>query len=68
MNQINAAIPRQLFTAGRAVIGQTIVAGQSYLKLTLSNPCTEQSELNKLIDMIVECGHSLETSLVEVAA
>lgn len=68
VNQINAAIPRRLFTAGRAVIGQTIVGGQSYLKLTLSNPCTEQSELNELIDMIVECGHSLETSLVEVAA
>jgi len=68
VNQINAAIPRQLITAGRAVIGQTIVGGESYLKLTLSNPCTGQSELNKLIDTIIECGHSLETSLVEIAA
>jgi L-2,4-diaminobutyrate decarboxylase len=67
-NKINAAIPRQLFTAGKAVIGQTLVSGQTYLKLTLSNPCTNQSELNELIDMIVQFGHSLETSLLEVAA
>ena len=68
VNQINAEIPRELFTAGRAVIGQTIVRGECCLKLTLSNPCTAQTELNELIDMIVECGHSLETRLVEVAA
>lgn len=64
---INEAIARELFRTGQAVIGHTRVQGQSWLKLTLSNPCTQQSDLNSLLDKIVECGHSVQERQVEVA-
>jgi L-2,4-diaminobutyrate decarboxylase len=57
---LNAALRRQLFDSGKAVIGHTRIRGQTYLKLTFLNPCLEPSHVADLLRLVVEQGRSLE--------
>lgn len=59
-DRINAAIRRGLFDAGRAVIGQTRVHGQTCLKLTCMNPDTKPAQLGLLLEEVVSRGMALE--------
>lgn len=62
---INGQIPKALFNKGHAVIGHTTVRGQPCLKLTILNPCSELSDLIKLIDLIGQEGQLHEAEAIE---
>ena len=56
VDEINRSIQTRLFNAGEAVLGQTVVGGHVYLKITISNPCTSTSELIELLRTIMTTG------------
>ena len=56
---VNEAISRELFERGRAVIGHTVVKGRQCLKLTMGNPCTAETDISEILDLIAECGARL---------
>jgi glutamate/tyrosine decarboxylase-like PLP-dependent enzyme len=60
---INAALPRRLFDRGEAVLGHTVVDGRSHLKFTLINPCTEISDIERLIALIATAGRAEEAAI-----
>jgi L-2,4-diaminobutyrate decarboxylase len=59
-DDLNAAIPRELFDAGRAVIGHTRVGGRPCLKFTFLNPCTSPADVEELVEMVAARGEELE--------
>jgi L-2,4-diaminobutyrate decarboxylase len=61
---LNAAIPRQLFDAGRAVVGHTRVRGRPCLKFTFLNPCTSPAAVEELVDLVAAQGEELEEQAV----
>ena len=60
IDEINRSIPARLFDAGEAVLGQTVVGGHAFLKMTISNPCTSTSELTASLNRIVAMGQRVE--------
>jgi L-2,4-diaminobutyrate decarboxylase len=58
--KVNAAIRRELFDGGKAVIGHTLVRNQQCLKFTCMNPMTNEAELEELIQVIIEKGREVE--------
>ncbi len=61
INQLNASLRRKLLERGVAVIGHTRVRGQQCLKFTCMNPTISETDLDILLQQIVEQGRSLET-------
>lgn len=61
IDEINRSIVRRLFDGGEAVLGQTVVAGQAFLKMTISNPCMPVSEISTLVKRIAEVGRMVES-------
>jgi L-2,4-diaminobutyrate decarboxylase len=57
---LNQEVRQNLFDAGLAVIGQTRIAGNIYLKLTCLNPCTTEAQIHALLGKIEELGKALE--------
>jgi L-2,4-diaminobutyrate decarboxylase len=57
---LNVALRQRLFSTGTAVIGQTRVAGKTWLKLTCLNPCTTDRDISDLLARVQEVGRSLE--------
>ena len=54
---VNAALRRRLLAEGRAVIGRTELAdGTVRLKLTLLNPNTTQSDIDRLLGLVLAAG------------
>jgi L-2,4-diaminobutyrate decarboxylase len=60
---LNVALRQRLFDTGTAVIGQTRVAGQTFLKLTCLNPCTTETDISDLLDRIQAVGQDLEEQM-----
>jgi len=60
---INAALPRLFFGRGEAVLGHTVVDGRAHLKFTLINPCTEVSDIERLITLIANAGRVEEAAI-----
>ena len=55
LNAMNTQIRRQLLADGRFYIVQTILRGQTYLRVSLMNPLTTDVHLMALLDAVVEC-------------
>jgi L-2,4-diaminobutyrate decarboxylase len=53
-DELNARVRQRLFESGRAVIGHTRVKNQQCLKFTCMNPAVTETELESLIDAIVQ--------------
>jgi hypothetical protein len=45
------------------VLGHTVVNGRPHLKFTLINPCTEVSDIEKLIALIENAGLAEEAAI-----
>jgi len=60
IDALNQAIRRRLFEDGQAVIGQTCIRGERWLKLTLLNPCTQAHHLMDLLEQVAQQGIRLE--------
>ena len=59
-DQLNSALRHKLFERGIAVIGHTRVRGRQCLKFTCINPTTLESDVDTLLNTIVEQGRALE--------
>ena len=59
-DQINSAIRQQLFDRGQAVIGHTRVHNRQCLKFTCMNPAVAESQMESLIQMIIDTGMNVE--------
>jgi L-2,4-diaminobutyrate decarboxylase len=56
INEINSAIKIDLLLKGDAVIGQTGIGGNAFLKFTLMNPLARIEHIEKLLNVIAERG------------
>jgi len=54
-DDMNRAIPKNLFDRGHAVIGHTVVHGRPCVKLTFSNPCTTEEDIGDLLRLTASC-------------
>lgn len=61
-DEINAKIRQHLFDRGRSVVGHTRVHNRQCLKFTCMNPSVTESQLENLIELIVDQGKELESS------
>ena len=59
-NKINHRIRKVLFDEGQAVIGQTKVNNNIYLKFTLMNPMLTRAHFTELLETIVKQGRLIE--------
>jgi L-2,4-diaminobutyrate decarboxylase len=59
-NAINAQIRATLLQRGEAVLAQTRIAGETYLKFTLLNPRTQRSDIEDLLHKIQQLGAELD--------
>jgi L-2,4-diaminobutyrate decarboxylase len=57
-NALNESLRRDLLTGGVAVIGRTEVGGMTFLKLTLLNPRTTESDIDRLVQTVVDAAHA----------
>ncbi|MQA78918.1 MAG: aminotransferase class V-fold PLP-dependent enzyme [Streptosporangiales bacterium] len=55
---VNAQVRRALLASGRAVVGRTEIGGAVWLKLTLLNPSTAESDVDAVLDAVREAGRS----------
>jgi diaminobutyrate-2-oxoglutarate transaminase len=60
LDELNKALRLEALTRGIAVLGETIVDGNTALKLTILNPCLTASDFESLFSKI----HTLATELV----
>lgn len=60
INYINRRIRQLLLQGGQAVLAQTQLDDQVYLKLTLLNPRTTLPHITTLLDTVKQIGHALE--------
>jgi L-2,4-diaminobutyrate decarboxylase len=61
-DKLNATLRQKLFERGVGVIGHTRVRGRQCLKLTCMNPTTSESDIDVLLQHIVQEGQELEGS------
>jgi L-2,4-diaminobutyrate decarboxylase len=59
-DKLNASIRQRLFNRGSAVIGHTRVHGRQCLKFTCMNPTVTESQMEELIELIVNEGEQSE--------
>lgn len=59
-DQVNAALRRRLLREGKAVVGRTEIDGGVWLKLTLLNPYTTQSQIDALLSAVTAAGAAEE--------
>ncbi len=59
INELNDAIKMELLLSGHAVIGQTRLHNNSFLKFTLLNPMTKTTDLESLLGKIKSTGEKL---------
>jgi L-2,4-diaminobutyrate decarboxylase len=57
-DQLSARIRQQLFHTGRAVIGHTRVRNHSCLKFTCMNPAADETDLEALVEEIVQVSNT----------
>lgn len=62
LNELNKAIRLQALTRGVAVLGETVVNGQSALKFTILNPCLTLSDFESLLNNIDQLALELANS------
>jgi diaminobutyrate-2-oxoglutarate transaminase len=62
LNELNKAIRLQALTRGVAVLGETVVNGQSALKFTILNPCLMLSDFESLLNNIDQLALELANS------
>lgn len=60
INEINSAIKIDLLLKGDAVIGQTGIGGNTFLKFTLMNPLAKIEHIQVLLKKIAERGAEIE--------
>ena len=65
-NQVNSQIRLALIQSGEAVIAQTKIKQQTYLKFTLLNPRTTQPHLAALLHRIKQLGRDYEEQLLAI--
>lgn len=63
IDDLNNAIKTQLLLSGKAIIGQTAVNGNAYLKFTLLNPMTEAHSVIALMEEIKNVGREIESKI-----
>lgn len=56
LNELNENIRQQMLESGDFYLVQTRLKGQLYLRCTLTNPFTKPSDLENLLDRVVETG------------
>lgn len=56
LNQVNENIRRQMLESGDFYLVQTRLKGDLYLRCTLTNPFTQKTDLERLLDMIEAIG------------
>jgi L-2,4-diaminobutyrate decarboxylase len=57
-DETNGRLRRSLLASGRAVVGRTEHEGRVLLKLTLLNPDATESDVDRVLDLVVEAGRS----------
>lgn len=63
INLINHQIKNHFLLSGEAIIGQTKIKGETFLKFTLLNPMTQIHEVELLLERIKVVGSELERRL-----
>jgi L-2,4-diaminobutyrate decarboxylase len=63
-DRINAALRLRLFDRGDAIVGHTRVQNRQCLKFTCMNPTVTESQLDALIQMVVDEGNRIESELL----
>ncbi|GAB4287001.1 MAG: aspartate aminotransferase family protein [Oscillatoriaceae cyanobacterium] len=63
-DSINSQIRAQLLQQGAAVIAQTRINGETYLKFTLLNPRTTLTDITDILTTIKQLGRELEGQLI----
>lgn len=61
LNQINHRIRTSLMQSGEAVIAQTQIAQQVYLKLTLLNPRTTRAQITAILNEVKRLGNCMKS-------
>lgn len=59
LNDLNSAIRKQLLQAGKFYIVQTTLKENVYLRVSLMNPLTTETDLNALLDEIERIGNQI---------
>jgi L-2,4-diaminobutyrate decarboxylase len=62
LNDLNEAIRQQMLEAGDFYLVQTRLKEKLYLRCTLTNPFTRSTDLEKLLDRVIETGESVVSS------
>lgn len=61
-DQFHQRLRRQLLQSGKAVIAETRIESQLFLKLTLLNPCVNENNIDQLLNTIVDTAGQLSES------
>ncbi|WNJ95257.1 pyridoxal phosphate-dependent class III aminotransferase [Vibrio ruber] len=59
LDKLNQQVRIEALTRGIAVLGETVVNGQTALKLTILNPCLDISDFESLMEKITQLTHEL---------
>ncbi len=59
LNALNQQVRLEALTRGVAVLGETVVDGQTALKLTILNPCLDINDFESLMEKITQLTHEL---------
>jgi L-2,4-diaminobutyrate decarboxylase len=59
LNTINNSIKTNLLLSGHAIIGQTYIDGDAFLKFTFLNPMTQKEDVLLLLEEIKSMGQTL---------
>lgn len=63
-DEMNRHLHEELLSSGRAIVGRTALGGATVLKLTLLNPCLEESDVDELVEILCTEGKRLESNLI----
>jgi L-2,4-diaminobutyrate decarboxylase len=63
-DRINAALRQRLFDRGDAIVGHTRVQNRQCLKFTCMNPTVTETQMEALIQMVVDEGNRIESELL----
>jgi len=55
---LNMGVRRDLLLSGEAVVAQTRLAGETWLKLTLMNPLATPADVGEILDLVVAAGRA----------
>ena len=59
LEEINAAIPREIMATGEAVVSSTILDGRMVLRMCVINPRTSEDDIRRTVTMLADTGDRL---------